>query len=119
MLKTRLCLCRLTFPALALLVSSLAKASNIPAFHLTLEDHVFTPSKVVVPSNVKVKLIITNKDNSAEEFDSFDLNRERVVFAGKQATIFIGPLPPGQYTFFGEFHPESAQGVVIAQESKP
>jgi len=29
--------------------------------------------------------------------------------------IFIGPLPPGRYPYFGEFHPETAQGLIIVE----
>jgi len=29
--------------------------------------------------------------------------------------VFIGPLTPGEYPFFGEFNPRTAQGKVVAQ----
>jgi hypothetical protein len=32
-----------------------------------------------------------------------------------KAIIFIGPLKPGEYPFFGEFNPKTAQGKVIAE----
>lgn len=99
-----------------ILMSPFVFAEELPTFYVTLENHVFVPSEVSIPANKKVKMIIINKDNEPEEFDSFDLNRERVVFAKKSATIFIGPLPPGKYEFFGEFHPESARGNVIVKE---
>lgn len=85
-------------------------------FHLTLENHLFFPSVIEVPANKKVKLIIHNKDKVAEEFDSFDLNREKVIFAGKKSTVYIGPLPPGEYHFFGEYNPTTATGKVIVKE---
>lgn len=84
-------------------------------FHLTLENHVFTPSELIIPANEKVKLIIHNKDSVAEEFDSFDLNREKVLFPDKKTTIFIGPLTPENYEYFGEYHPNSARGVIIVE----
>ena len=87
-------------------------------YYLTIENHVFSPTKLVIQANEKVMLKITNKDPVAEEFDSFDLNREKVIFAGKQATIYIGPLEPGIYEYFGEFHPNSARGEIIVEESK-
>ncbi|MDB2553734.1 cupredoxin domain-containing protein, partial [Gammaproteobacteria bacterium] len=31
-----------------------------------------------------------------------------------ETIIFIGPLAPGIYTFFGEFFPKTAQGVIVA-----
>ena len=100
----------------SILMSHFVLAEELPTVYLTLENHVFVPSEVSIPANKKVKLVIINKDNEPEEFDSFDLNRERVVFANKSATIYIGPLPPGKYEFFGEFHPESARGNVIVKE---
>lgn len=84
-------------------------------FHITLKDHVFTPSEIVIPANTKVKLIIHNEDDTLEEFDSFDLNREKVLFPGRAGRIFIGPLPKGQYEYFGEYFPNSARGLVIVE----
>ncbi|MCM8598918.1 MAG: cupredoxin domain-containing protein, partial [Candidatus Accumulibacter sp.] len=31
------------------------------------------------------------------------------------ATIVIGPLKPGSYPFYGEFHEATAKGVIIAE----
>ncbi len=84
-------------------------------FVVELKDHLFHPSTITIPANQKVKLVIYNHDNTPEEFDSFDLNREKVIFPNKKAVIFIGPLSPGRYEFFGEFNPHSAKGVVIVK----
>lgn len=93
-------------------------AKETKVFELVLEEHTFTPTKLTIPANQKVKIVIVNKDDTAEEFDSFDLNRERFLFAGKRATIYVGPLPPGTYEYFGEYHPNSARGQVIVVEEK-
>ena len=82
-------------------------------YTLELKDHLFFPAVIEIPANEKVKLIIYNRDSTPEEFDSFDLNREKVIFPHKKAVIFIGPLPEGQYHFFGEFNPNSAKGTVV------
>lgn len=95
---------------------SLTTEAKVKIFTLILEDHTFTPSTLKIPANEKVKLVIENKDNVAEEFDSFDLNREKVIFAGKKATIYIGPLKTGQYEYFGEFHPNSARGLIVVED---
>jgi hypothetical protein len=86
--------------------------ANRPEFHLALKNNLFYPANIVIPSNKKVKLVIHNQDNSVEEFDSFDLNREKVIFPKQIAIIFVGPLPIGEYHFFGEYHPNSARGKV-------
>ena len=88
-------------------------------YYLTIKHHIFTPATLTIPANEKVKIIIENKDDVAEEFDSFDLNREKVIFAGKKSTLYVGPLPAGQYQYFGEFHPNTARGKIIVVENKP
>jgi plastocyanin len=97
---------------------ALAAATAVAAddeFALAIQDHKFQPSELRVPANRKIKLVITNRDSSAEEFESHALNREKVVPPGKSVTVFIGPLAPGRYPFFGEYHEKTAQGVVIVE----
>ena len=67
-------------------------------------------------SSTAIKLIFINLDDSIEEFDSFDLNREKVLFPNRKSSIYIGPLPKGKYNFFGEYHPNSARGSVLVIE---
>ncbi|MBB5212642.1 cupredoxin domain-containing protein [Microbulbifer hydrolyticus] len=86
-----------------------------PEVTLEIRDHLFIPSELVVPANTKVKLIVHNRDKTPEEFESYELNREKVIMGGQKAIIFIGPLKPGEYPFFGEFNPKTAQGKVIAE----
>jgi cupredoxin-like protein len=86
-----------------------------PEFIIKIKDHLFFPAEIIIPENKKVKFIIFNADKTPEQFDSFDLNREKVIFAGNKSTIFIGPLPSGEYHFFGEYHPNTARGVVIVK----
>ena len=82
---------------------------------LVIKNHLFEPAELKVPANQKIKLIVHNQDNSAEEFESKSLKREKVIAAGTKTTILIGPLKPGKYDFFGEFNPATAKGVVIAE----
>ena len=82
---------------------------------LTIKDHQFQPAELVVPSGTKIKLRIDNQDSTPEEFDSYLLNREKVIAAHSTGIIFIGPLTPGRYPFTGEFHQATAQGVIVAQ----
>ena len=89
-----------------------------PVFYLEIRDHLFYPAEIEIPANTKIKLRITNHDKTPEEFDSFELNREKVIFPKQTTTLFIGPLSPGVYPFFGEYHPNSAQGTVIVKGDK-
>jgi plastocyanin len=84
-------------------------------YMLTIKDHQFQPTELTVPSGTKIKLQIENQDATPEEFDSYPLNREKVIAGHSTATIYIGPLTPGRYPFTGEFHATTAQGVIVAQ----
>ena len=86
-----------------------------PEFTIELQNHLFSPNEIEIPANTKVKLRIVNKDAMPEEFESYELNREKIVAGGASITVFIGPLPPGEYPFFGEFNPRTAQGRVIVK----
>jgi plastocyanin len=100
--------------AMLLAVASLAWAQE-PTFEISIKDHKFTPSELSVPSNTKIKLIVKNEDATPEEFESKKLNREKVIPGKSQATIFVGPLKPGEYPFVGEYHEQSATGKLIAK----
>lgn len=50
-----------------------------------------------------------------KEFESHSLNREKIILGGTKATIYIGPLKPGRYDFFGEYNASTAKGAVIAE----
>lgn len=85
----------------------------LPEVVVEIRNHLFTPQTVTVPAHKKVRLVFVNHDSTPEEIDSFDLNREKVIFGESRGVIFIGPLPAGEYGFFGEYHPNSAVGKVI------
>jgi hypothetical protein len=99
--------------ALLLLSGSLFAAT--PVIEIEIRDHLFFPSEIVIPADTKVKLLVRNLDPTPEEFESYELNREKVISGNSQAVIFIGPLPPGEYPFFGEFYPKTAQGKVLVE----
>lgn len=82
---------------------------------LVIESHRFVPSELVVPAGSKIKLTVTNRDATAEEFESYELNREKVVAALASVTIWIGPLKPGRYAYFGDYNPKTAQGFIVAR----
>ncbi|TMH36446.1 MAG: cupredoxin domain-containing protein [Betaproteobacteria bacterium] len=101
--------------ASGLLAGAGTLSAQEPEFRLVIRDHKFEPTEMTLPAGKKVKLIIENKDATAEEFESYELNREKVVPAKGQVALFIGPLKPGRYPFFGDFHKDTAKGVLIVQ----
>ena len=95
-------------------------AGGVPAhaedvIQLEFRQHRFVPDHFVVPANVKFKVTVKNNDDTADEFESVDLNREKLVAPGQTITVFLGPLSPGDYKFFGDFHQDTAQGVMTAK----
>ncbi|MDO9520761.1 MAG: cupredoxin domain-containing protein [Pseudohongiella sp.] len=93
---------------------------NERAFTLRIKNHLFDPAQLIVPANTRFRLLIINEDKTAEEFESASLNREKVIMGESEGTIFLGPLAPGEYSFFGEFNPRTANGkliVVIPQKA--
>jgi plastocyanin len=90
-------------------------AAEEPAIELTIENHKFTPERLEIPTGKKVKLVVDNKDATAEEFDSDDLRVEKVIGGNSKGTVWIGPLKAGEYKFVGEYHDKTAHGVVVAK----
>ena len=84
-------------------------------YTLSIKDHRFTPAEITIPADTRVKLLVKNLDPTPEEFESYELNREKIIPGGKEVTVYIGPVKPGRYPFFGEFNQDTAQGVVIVK----
>jgi hypothetical protein len=90
-----------------------SRAQEVPV--LEFRQHRFVPARIEVPANVKFRLMVKNNDDTADEFESRELNREKLVPPGQTITVFLGPLAPGEYKFFGDFHQDTAQGVMVAK----
>ena len=103
------------FAAAAVIGAAAAFAADEPERVIVIENHRFSPDLVEVPKGVRVKLVIDNRDPTPEEFESHDLRREKVVPGKSKASIFVGPLPAGEYKFFGEFNEKTAQGKLVAK----
>lgn len=99
----------------AILMNAAAAADEPLRIAVTLKNHVFSPAEIHVPTGKPTVLIVTNQDAGPEEFDSSALKVEKVIVGGTYATVRLRPLGPGRYPFMGEFHPDTAQGVVISE----
>ncbi|MDX2465535.1 MAG: cupredoxin domain-containing protein [Porticoccus sp.] len=104
---------KLKTAALSLVLWGSQVVAATPVVEIKIQDHLFFPAVIEIPANTKVKLLINNLDPTAEEFESYELNREKVISGNRKAVVFVGPLPPGEYPFFGEFYPKTAQGKVV------
>ena len=103
---------------LTVLVISILTAA--PAFAqetyvIVIKEHRMNPTELQVPAGQKIKLLVDNQDATPEEFESHTLNREKIIPGNSKGTIFIGPLKPGAYEYFGDFHQATAQGKIIAK----
>jgi plastocyanin domain-containing protein len=102
--------------ALAVLLSgSLAAFAQDADFSIAIKDHKFTPDRIEIPAGKKVKLLVENQDATPEEFESSSMKIEKVIPGKSKATIYVGPLKAGEYTFVGEFNEKTAKGVIVAK----
>lgn len=109
-------------PRIVLLVPLLLAAmAAAPAF-ATAEDHTisltvtdagFSPAELQAPVGSRVRIEITNQSSGAIEFESFELNRERVIQAGQTVTVYVTGLDAGSYAFFDDFHQERKGTLVV------
>jgi plastocyanin len=92
-----------------------APAGEEHEVRLVIENHRFQPAEVTVPAGKRIRLVVENRDDSAEEFESHTMKAEKVVGPKATITVSVGPLDAGSYEFFGEFNPQTATGTLIAQ----
>jgi plastocyanin len=103
--------------ALALLLFGTvgAPAEDVLTFRLVAADGRFSPDTIEVPAGKRFRLEITNRNAGPEEFESVELRKELVLAPGVTRTVVFAPLKPGVYPFFGEFHPDTARGRIVAK----
>ena len=106
---------RLLALALVLAASPAWAEDKPPPIEVTLKDHRFSPAEIHLPAGKPAFLHVTNADESADEFEMRQLAIEKVVPAGDSVLVRLRPLGPGRYSFIGEFHEDTAQGVIIAE----
>lgn len=97
------------------LMSATTWAQEAHRVQIIIKNHQFQPAELRVPANRPIIIDVHNQDTTAEEFESKDLGVEKVIAAGRQAPIRIKPLAPGRYTFIGEYHTDTAHGVIVAE----
>jgi plastocyanin len=81
---------------------------------IVIKNHQFNPPLLTIPAGKKAQITVENQDSTAEEFESFDLDREQVVEGNKKIIVFIGTLKPGTYKYWDDYHQDS-KGVIVAQ----
>ena len=106
------------FACMALVAAFVAPGTGVAGaqeFNLVIRNNKFEPEEIRVPAGKRVSIYVTNEDAAPEEFDSTALKVEKVIPGKSKGLVRIGPLTPGRYEFVGEFHADTAKGVVIAE----
>jgi plastocyanin len=103
------------FALLLPLASPVMAHAQTTEYTIVIKEHRFQPAELAVPAGQRIKLVIDNQDATPEEFESKQLRVEKIVPGGTKGTVTVGPLKPGSYPFFGEFHEDTAQGKLHAK----
>lgn len=101
--------------ALAVIFAPSLAQAEAPGLQTRIAGHRFMPAEIHVTANTPTALTVVNADPTPEEFDSPSLKVEKVVAGGQSGVVHLRPLKPGRYPFSGEYHADTAQGVVVAQ----
>ncbi len=99
----------------AAILAGAARAEDLQTYTLTLKNHRFTPAEIHVPSGKPFVISVTNLDDTADEFDMQRPAVEKVIQPGGEGKVRIRPLSPGRFPFTGEFHADTAQGVIVSE----
>ncbi len=110
-------------PSLAVAIGSAALCAGAISAHaaegaetsIAIKDHKFDPAQVKVTAGTPIRLTVNNLDATAEEFESKSLQVEKVIAGKGTAIIRLKPLAKGSYPFVGEYHEETAKGVLVAE----
>jgi len=82
---------------------------------IRFDQHRFTPSKVEVPVGVPLTIRVVNASRERIEFESFKLNREKVVEPGASIVVQLPALRAGSYDFYDDFHDDVPEGTIVAR----
>jgi len=92
-----------------------ARAEDLQTYSVTLKNHRFTPTEIHVPTGKPFFVSIKNLDDTAEEFEMHAPAIEKVIPPGEEGKARIRPLGPGRFPFFGDYHQDTAQGVIVSE----
>jgi uncharacterized protein (DUF58 family) len=101
--------------ALLFVAPRFVAAADDPTLSLTLKDHHFAPAEPTIPANTRVRVVVKNLDPTPAEFESDEFKAEKVVPAGREVSLTIGPLKPGSYEFHDEYHEDESKSRLIVK----
>ncbi|RBP12211.1 cupredoxin-like protein [Roseiarcus fermentans] len=86
-----------------------------PTFQIVFKGGAIEPKRLEVPARTRFRLEISNEDDTAAEFESVELHKEKVLAPRSKTVMVIRTLDPGEYDFFDDFHPGAAAAVLVAK----
>jgi hypothetical protein len=106
---------RIALAALLMGIGGFSARADDPELRLTLHDHTFAPNEIKAPANAAFVIIVTNQDPTPEEFESTSMKVEKIVAPNSEIKVRLRALKPGRYEFWGEYHQDTAKGVLIVE----
>ena len=103
---------RLLLAALLLALAVTVRAEE-RSVALAVAEHGFAPPEIEAAAGERLRLEVTNQTAAAIEFESFELNRERVIQPGQTAAVYVSGLDPGRYEFFDDFHHQRRGALLV------
>jgi hypothetical protein len=94
---------------------ALASAEDLQTYSLTLQNHRFKPTEIHVPNGKPFFVSVKNLDDTADEFEMSSPPVEKVIPPGEELKVRIRPLAVGKFKFKGDFHSDTAQGVIVSE----
>jgi hypothetical protein len=108
-------LAALTIIYVCILPPAIQAAEGDGEYHLIFKDQRFEPADLSIPAGRRIKLIVENQSDIPVEFESFELNREKVVVPHGKVIIYLGPVDPGTYSYFNDFNRDTT-GTLTARQ---
>jgi hypothetical protein len=82
---------------------------------IDFSDHHFSPQTLLVPAGQPLQIKVVNLSREKIEFESFSLNREKVIEPGESVIVRLPALRAGRYDFFDDFHQDVPEGMIVAR----
>jgi len=95
--------------------SSVPSNAQEAILEIRFANHHFSPQTLVVHADQPLQIKVVNSSHEKIEFESFSLNREKVIQPGESVTLRLPALRAGSYDFYDDFHSDVPEGAIVAK----
>lgn len=78
--------------------------ADVPTYEIIYKQSEFSPFELKVPADKNIKIVVKNEGRTPIEFESRQLNREKIVQPGHEVVFTFAPLKAGTYKYINEFN---------------